>query len=289
MITEAQLEGPQKITWCTGCGNYGILAALKKAVLELDMPVHNLVISSGIGCSGKIPHYIGGLNSFHTLHGRPIPIGTGIHMANKNLEVIVHAGDGDTLGEGLGHFVHAARRNVNLAVFIHNNGVMGLTKGQFSPSAPRGYVSNTSPPPPGAPMAPANPVAQAITAGATFVARGFSGDQKALVKLMVEAVKHRGFAVVDILQPCVTWNRQLTWKFYNDHTYSLEDDGHDVTDRIAALERALMMKDKIPIGVFYKTQAPDLAADIALPEDVPLKDHTTNLMDVQKIIDDLII
>lgn len=289
MTTEELLEAPQKVTWCTGCGNYGILAALKKAVLELDMPVHNLVISSGIGCSGKIPHYIGGLNSFHTLHGRPIPIGTGIHMANKNLEVIVHAGDGDTLGEGLGHFVHAARRNVNLAVFIHNNGVMGLTKGQFSPSAPRGYVSNTSPPPPGAPMAPANPVAQAITAGATFVARGFSGDQKALVKLMVEAVKHRGFAVVDILQPCVTWNRQLTWKFYNDHTYSLEDDGHDVTDRIAALERALMMKDKIPIGVFYKTQAPDLAADIALPEDVPLKDHTTNLMDVQKIIDDLII
>lgn len=289
MTTEELLEAPQKVTWCTGCGNYGILAALKKAVLELDMPVHNLVISSGIGCSGKIPHYIGGLNSFHTLHGRPIPIGTGIHMANKNLEVIVHAGDGDTLGEGLGHFVHAARRNVNLAVFIHNNGVMGLTKGQFSPSAPRGYVSNTSPPPPGAPMAPANPVAQAITAGATFVARGFSGDQKALVKLMVEAVKHRGFAVVDILQPCVTWNRQLTWKFYNDHTYSLEDDGHDVTDRIAALERALMMKDKIPIGVFYKTQAPDLAADIALPEDVPLKDHTTNLMDVQKIIDDLMI
>ncbi|MFW9927129.1 MAG: thiamine pyrophosphate-dependent enzyme [Candidatus Thorarchaeota archaeon] len=289
MTTEELLEAPQKVTWCTGCGNYGILAALKKAVLELDMPVHNLVISSGIGCSGKIPHYIGGLNSFHTLHGRPIPIGTGIHMANKNLEVIVHAGDGDTLGEGLGHFVHAARRNVNLAVFIHNNGVMGLTKGQFSPSAPRGYVSNTSPPPPGAPMAPANPVAQAITAGATFVARGFSGDQKALVKLMVEAVKHRGFAVVDILQPCVTWNRQLTWKFYNDHTYSLEDDGHDVTDCIAALERALMMKDKIPIGVFYKTQAPDLAADIALPEDVPLKDHTTNLMDVQKIIDDLMI
>jgi 2-oxoglutarate ferredoxin oxidoreductase subunit beta len=289
MTTPEQLDPPQKVTWCTGCGNYGILAALNKAVLELDIPVHNLVISSGIGCSGKIPHYIGSLNSFHTLHGRPIPVGTGISMANKNLEVIVHAGDGDTLGEGLGHFVHAARRNVNLAVFIHNNGVMGLTKGQFSPAAPRGYVSNTSPPPPGAPMAPANPVAQAIAAGATFAARGFSGDQKALVKLMVEAVKHRGFAVVDILQPCITWNRQLTWKFYNENTYSLQDNGHDVTDRMTALEKALIPGDKIPIGLFYKVEAPDLAADIALPEDTPLKDHVTNLKDVQKIIDDLMI
>lgn len=289
MITPEQLEGPQKVTWCTGCGNFGILAALKKAVIELDIPVHNLVISSGIGCSSKIPHYIGGLNSFHTLHGRPIPVATGIHMANKDLKVIVHTGDGDGLGEGLSHFVHAARRNVNLAVFIHNNGVMGLTKGQFSPSAPRGYVSNTSPPPPGAPMEPTNPIAQAITSGATFAARGFSGDQKALVKLMVEAVQHRGFAVVDILQPCVSWNRQLTWKFYNENTFSLQDNGHDVSNRIMALEKALVNDGKIPIGVFFKVDAPDLAAGIALPEDVPLKDHTTNLKEVQQIIDDLMI
>jgi len=289
MTTPEQLEEPQKVTWCTGCGNFGILAALKKAVLELDTPVHNLVISSGIGCSGKIPHYIGGVNSFHTLHGRPIPIATGIHMANKNLDVIVHAGDGDTLGEGLGHLIHTARRNVNIVVFIHNNGVMGLTKGQFSPAAPRGYVSNTSPPPPGAPMAPANPVTQAITTGATYVARGFSGDQKALVKMMVEAVKHKGFAVVDILQPCQTWNRQLTWKFYNDNTYSLQENGHDVSNKLEALEKALVVEDQIPVGVFYKVDAPDLAAGIALPQDVPLKDHTTNLKDVQQIIDDLII
>lgn len=289
MITPDQLEEPQKVTWCTGCGNYGILTALKKAVVELDIPVHKLVISSGIGCSGKAPHYIGGLNSFHNLHGRPIPVATGIHMANKELEVIVHTGDGDCLGEGLGHFVHAARRNVNIAVFIHNNGVMGLTKGQFSPAAPKGYVSNTSPPPPGAPMAPTNPVALAITSGATYVARGFSGDQKALVNLMVEAVKHNGFAVVDILQPCVAWNRQLTWKFYNENTYSLQDNGHNPSNRLSALEKALTGEDKIPIGVFYKIDAPDLAANMFLPEDVPLKDHITNLKDVQQIIDDLMI
>ena len=289
MTTSDQLEGPQKVTWCTGCGNFGILAALKKAVVELDTPIHNIVISSGIGCSGKIPHYIGGVNSFHTLHGRPIPVATGIHMANKDLDVIVHAGDGDTLGEGLGHMVHAARRNVNIAVFIHNNGVMGLTKGQFSPAAPRGYISNTSPPPPGAPMAPANPVAQAITAGASYVARGFSGDQKALVKLMVEAVQHKGFAVVDILQPCQTWYRQLTWKFYNEHTYSLQEDGHDIADKFQALHKAMENGERYPVGVFYKVERPDLASGIALPEKSTLKDHSTDLKDVQKIIDDMML
>ena len=213
MITPEMLEDPQKITWCTGCGNFGILAALKKAVIELNKPIHNIVLTSGIGCSSKILHYIGGVNSIHTLHGRPIPVATGIHLANTDLEVLVHTGDGDCLAEGLGHFIHAARRNVNIAVFIHDNGVNALTKGQFSPAAPRGYISKTSPPPPGAPMDPVSSTAQAITAGATFVARGFSGDQKGLVKLMVKAINHKGFAVIDILQPCVTWNRQLTWKF----------------------------------------------------------------------------
>ena len=287
MITREQLEGAQKITWCKGCGNFGILAALKKAVIELDIPLHNLVLTSGIGCSSKIPHYIGGLNSVHTLHGRPIPVATGIHMANKDLTHIVHTGDGDCLGEGLGHFIHAARRNVNLAVFIHNNGVNGLTKGQFSPAAPRGYTSNTSPPPPGSPMDPVNPAAQAITSGASFVARGFSGDQKLLVDLMVRAIRHKGFAVIDILQPCVTWNRQLTWEFYNEHTYKLDEAGHDTSNRVQALEKALENGDKYPIGVFYEVNKPDLASGIALPKDVPLKDHMTDLKELQSIIDDL--
>jgi len=289
MITPEMLEDPQKVTWCTGCGNHGILAALKKAVIELDRPVHEVAISSGIGCSSKIPHYIGGVNSIHTLHGRPIPIATGMHVVNTNLDVIVHTGDGDCLAEGLGHFVHAARRNVNLAVFIHNNGVNGLTKGQFSPSAPRGYISKTSPPPPGAPMDPVNPTAQAITAGATFVARGFSGDQKGLVKLMVEAIRHKGFAVIDILQPCVTWNHQLTWKYYNEHTYSLQDNDHDLTDKFQALAKAMENGDRYPVGVFYKVERPDLVSGMALPDKGALKDHPTDLKDVQKIIDDLML
>jgi 2-oxoglutarate ferredoxin oxidoreductase subunit beta len=289
MITPEMLEEPQKVTWCTGCGNFGILAALKKAIIEIDEPLHNLVLTSGIGCSGKIPHYVGGINSIHAIHGRPIPFATGIHLTNTGLKVLVHTGDGDCLAEGLGHFVHAARRNVNIAVFIHNNGVNGLTKGQYSPSSPRGYISNTSPPPPGAPMDPVSPTAQAIVAGATFVARGFSGDQKGLVDLMVKAIRHKGFAVVEILQPCVTWNRQLTWKFYNEHTYSLQEKGHDETNKLQALERAMENGNQYPIGIFYQSAKPDLASGLALPEKGVLKDHTNDLNDVQKIIDELML
>lgn len=288
MITRELLEGVQKITWCTGCGNFGILAALNKTLIELDIPHHNTVLISGIGCNSKIPHYIN-LNSFHTLHGRPIPVATGVHLANKDLRVFVHTGDGDCLGEGLSHFIHAARRNVNIAVFIHNNGVNGLTQGQFSPAAPRGYVSKTSPPPPGAPMDPVNPVAQAISSGATFVARGFSGNQVELVDIMKQAINHQGFAVVDILQPCVTWNRQLTWKFFNERAYSLQKNGHDTSDRIKALEKSFEYGEKIPVGVFYKVDAPDLASGIASPDTGALKDHSTKLEDVQAVIDDLML
>jgi len=288
MITSEQLEGVQKITWCTGCGNFGILAALKKAVQDLGSPQNEFLLVSGIGCGSKIPHYIN-LNAIHSLHGRSIPVAQGAHLANLDLKVIANVGDGDTLGEGLGHLLHAARRNVNVAVFIHNNGVMGLTTGQYSPSSPRGYVSKTSPLGSGAPMDPVNPVALAIAGGATFAARGFSGDQKLLTHLMTEAVKHEGFAVVDILQPCQTWNRTLTWKFYNEHTYSLQETGHDISDKLVALEKALSNGEKIPIGLFYKVKAPVLAENLALPKDGRLKDHETSLEEVQAIIDELIL
>ena len=288
MITSEQLEGVQEVTWCTGCGNFGILASLKKALMELDIPHENLVLVSGIGCSSKIPHYIN-VNAIHTLHGRPIPVATGIHLANPELTVFVNTGDGDCLGEGLGHFVHAARRNVNMAVFIHNNGVNGLTKGQFSPTARRGYVSKTSPPPPGAPMDPVNPIALALANGASFAARGFSGDQKNLVDIMIRAIKHRGFAVVDILQPCVTWNKSLTWAFYNKHTYNLQENGHDTSDRIKAIERSREWGEKIPTGIFYDTECIDLAHDMAIPETGTFKGHINDLDAVQRMIDDKII
>ncbi|UCE09740.1 MAG: 2-oxoacid ferredoxin oxidoreductase [Candidatus Thorarchaeota archaeon] len=288
MIQREQLEGPQKVTWCPGCGNFGILSALKKAVMKLDVKHENLVIVSGIGCSGKLPHYIN-LNCFHSLHGRAVPVATGVHLVNQDLKVFVHAGDGDCLGEGLGHLLHAARRNVDLAVFIHNNGVMGLTKGQFSPTAPLGYVSKTSPPPPGAPMKPVSVLGLAIGSGATFVARGFTARQEELADLMVEAFNHTGFAVLDIIQPCVTWNRKLTWSYYNERVYSLVEAGHDETDKMKAIERAEEGDDKIPLGILYREAAPDLSTGIALPEDGRLKDHETDLNALQEIIDRFII
>ena len=283
MITPEQLEGVQEITWCTGCGNFGIHAALRKALVELDVPHHELFMVSGIGCSGKISHYVN-VNSIHTLHGRPIPYATGAHIANPDLKIFVHTGDGDCLGEGLGHFIHAARRNVNIAVFMHNNGVNGLTKGQFSPAAPRGYVSKTSPAPKGAPMDPVNALSLAIVAGATFVARGFSGQQKELVELMKDAIKHKGFAFIDILQPCVTWNKELTWKFFNERIYSLSDSNHDVNDKVEAIRKA-MEWERIPLGLLYKEDKPDLASGLALPLDERLRDHITNKEKLQDILD----
>ena len=210
-------------------------------------------------------------------------------MVNQDLNVFVHIGDGDCLGEGLGHLLHAARRNVNISIFLHNNGVMGLTKGQFSPAAPKGYVSKTSPPPPGAPMEPVAVLGLAIESGATFVARGFTARQEELADLMVEAISHKGFAVLDIIQPCVTWNRQLTWSYYNERVYSLVEAGHDETDKMNAIERANEFGEKIPLGILYRDIAPDLSAGLAIPEDGRLKDHETDLNALQEIIDRFII
>ncbi len=283
MISEEQLEGIQEITWCTGCGNFGIHAAIRKALIELEIQHHELFLVSGIGCSGKIPHYIN-VNSIHTLHGRPIAYATGAHMANPDLRIFVHTGDGDCLGEGLGHFLHAARRNVNIAVFMHNNGVNGLTKGQFSPASPRGYISKTSPPPQGAPMDPVNAASLAITAGATYVARGYSGKQKELIELMKGAIEHRGFAFIDILQPCVTWNRKQTWKFFNERIYSLEESNHDSSDKAGAIQKAMEF-EKVPIGLLYREEKPDLASGLALPTDAKLRDHITDKEKLQTIVE----
>ncbi|TXT55913.1 MAG: hypothetical protein BAJATHORv1_30296 [Candidatus Thorarchaeota archaeon] len=284
MIEESQLSEPQEATWCIGCGNFGIRAALKQAAIKLEVPHEELVLISGIGCSGKLPHYIN-MNALHGLHGRPVPIATGVHLANEDLKVIVITGDGDCLGEGLGHYLHGARRNVNIAVFIHNNGVNGLTKGQYAPTAPRGYESKTSPPPVGSPMMPVLPLPLAIVNGATFVARGFAGKRKMLIDLMVQAVQHKGFAVIDILQPCVTYNHELTWKYFNSHTYSLEEEGHDPSDKTAALEKAQEGYDNLPLGLFYKAEKPLLKEGLAIPKDGKLRMKENDLQKLQEIID----
>jgi 2-oxoglutarate ferredoxin oxidoreductase subunit beta len=211
------------------------------------------MIVTGIGCHGKLFNYIN-TNGFHGIHGRVLPVMTGIKLTNQDLIVIGHAGDGDQFDEGIGHFPHAARRNIDVKLFTHNNKVYGLTTGQTSPTSTKGYVSKTSPK--GAFPPPIEPLKIALASNATFVARGWVGDVNHLKELMKAAIQHQGFALLDMLQVCFTWNRVQTYQFYRDRVYKLVDNGHDPSDYYAAMKRADEWGDKIPIGIFYQETRP---------------------------------
>ena len=255
MVSRADYAGLEEPTWCKGCGNYGILNAVKMALAEQEIAPHQALICTGIGCGSKLPHYAT-VNGLHTLHGRPVPVATGARLANHGREDALHIltihGDGDGYGMGLGHFAHVARRNVGIVDVLQNNRVYGLTRGQYSPTSDRGMRTPTSPE--GALDGPVPPLALAITMGATFVARGYPGQLRHLVSILSEALQHRGYAMIDVLQPCVTFNRASAYDFYNSRIYKLEEAGHDATDRTAAWERALEWGDRIPIGIFYRTE-----------------------------------
>jgi 2-oxoglutarate ferredoxin oxidoreductase subunit beta len=212
-----------------------------------------VLIVSGIGCGSKLPDYTTA-NGFMTLHGRPLPVATGAKLGNHSLKVITVHGDGDSMGLGMGHFIHTARRNLDIVDLIQNNQIYGLTKGQYSPTSDPGFVTKTSPD--GSIELAASPVALALTAGGTFVARGFAGDPKGLAGLIAQALEHTGYALVEILQPCVTFNRKNTYDWYRERIYNLQEDGHDTSDRFAALRRASEWGDRIPLGVFYQTRRP---------------------------------
>ncbi|MET1127702.1 MAG: 2-oxoacid:ferredoxin oxidoreductase subunit beta, partial [Thermoproteota archaeon] len=230
------------VDWCPGCGDFGILAALQSALASLNLKPWEVAIVSGIGCSGKTPHYIYA-NGVHTLHGRAIPFATGLKLANPNLTVIVTGGDGDLLGIGAGHFVALGRRNVDITVIIHDNQVYGLTKGQASPTLPSGVKTKALPKP--NIQDAVNPLALALASGYTFVARGYAMDAKHLAWLIAEAVKHPGAAVIDVLQPCVTYNDVYTAQWYRSRVYKLEEEEgwdpvvRDPSEREEKLSRAL--------------------------------------------------
>lgn len=245
--------GDVKPTWCPGCGDYGILNALKQALVKVGLAPYQVFIVSGIGCGSKLPDYIHA-NGFMTLHGRPLPIATGARLANHGLKVITVHGDGDGMGLGMGHFIHAARRNIEIVDLIQNNQIYGLTKGQYSPTSDPGLVTTTSPG--GALEEAANPVALALAAGGTFVARGFAGEPKHLADLIAAAIQHHGYALVEVLQPCVTFNRQNTYDWYRERVYFLEGTGYDPGDRVAAFQKALEWGERIPLGIFYQTHRP---------------------------------
>jgi 2-oxoglutarate ferredoxin oxidoreductase subunit beta len=247
------------IPWCQGCGDFFILRSLDKAIEEAGIDRHKLVLVSGIGQASKLPHYTTA-NVFNGLHGRPIPAATAIKIANHELEVLVTAGDGDIYGEGGNHLVHAIRRNIGIKVLVHNNQVYGLTKGQASPTSEPGFVTSIQTH--GVVNQPFNALAIAIVQGATFVARSYAGDPKHLQAMMLAALNHRGgFALLDILQPCPTYNRLNTYQWYRERVKPV-DESHDPYHRAQALDLAFRWGDEIPIGVIYRCDRPTLESQL---------------------------
>ncbi|NIM89658.1 MAG: 2-oxoacid ferredoxin oxidoreductase [Candidatus Aminicenantes bacterium] len=234
------------IAWCPGCGNFSILNALKQALAELGIKPEELVLVSGIGQAAKIPHYFK-THVFNGLHGRALPPATAIKAVNPDLTVIAESGDGDMYGEGGNHLLHAIRRNPDITTIVHNNMVYGLTKGQASPTSQIGFRTPVQVK--GVFENPFNPLAMAISMDASFVARVFAGDIAQTVEMFKKAISHKGYALVDVLQPCVSYNKVNTYQWFKEHTYYLED-SHDPLDRLKAFEKALEM-EKFPLGVFY--------------------------------------
>jgi 2-oxoglutarate ferredoxin oxidoreductase subunit beta len=255
--------------WCPGCGDFGVLHALKQAIAELGLYPNEVLTISGIGCSSNLPGYIN-TYGMHTLHGRALAVATGAQMANHKLKVIVTGGDGDGYGIGGNHFLHTMRRNVDLTYIVMDNQVYGLTTGQVSPTSIKGMKTKSTPF--GSVENQVNPIPLAIAGGATYVARGFTGQIRHLTELIKGGIQHRGFSLIDTFSPCVTFNKDNTHEFFKQRTRKLEDQAHDPTDFMHAMERGYEWGDEIPIGLFWKRD--DLPAldqlEPVLEDDTPI-------------------
>ena len=246
--------GQYETAWCPGCGNFSILEAVKKALVASALEPHQCLFVSGIGQAAKAPHYLNA-NCFNGLHGRSLPVATGAKLANPDLAVIVESGDGCNYGEGGNHFLAAIRRNIDVTLLVHNNQIYGLTKGQASPTTAEDFVTKAQPE--GVFSAPFNPIAVAVAMGAGFVARGFSGMIHHLADLIQGGIAHQGFALIDILQPCVSFNKVNTFVWYKKRCYPLPKE-YDPTDWEAAMKQATEWGEKIPLGIIYRTARPSL-------------------------------
>ena len=279
-VAMSDLKGKVDPDWCPGCGDFGVLAAVQKALVELQIPNHSVVTISGIGCSSNFPGFIN-TYGMHTLHGRALAVATGVKLANHELTVLVTGGDGDGFGIGGNHFMHSMRRNVDLLYIVMDNQIYGLTTGQTSPTSRLGMKTKSMPF--GSIEAPVNPISLALAAGATFVARGFSAEQKHLTELIKQGIQHKGFSFIDVFSPCVTYNHDNTYQWFRPRVKKLEDEtGYDASDWMAAMEKSLLWGAEIPIGKFFeRTDVPSLheaepvlddgplvQADIRIPEDV---------------------
>ena len=270
------------IAWCPGCGNFAILKALKQALSELEVKPEKLVVVSGIGQAAKAPHYYR-CNLFNGLHGRSLPVATAIKAANPELVVIDESGDGCMYGEGGNHFIHGIRRNPDITNIVHNNMVYGLTKGQASPTSLQGFKTPVQRD--GVFQEAFNPIALAISLGASFVARAFAGDTSQTKEMIKKAISHKGYALVDILQPCVTYNKLNTYQWFKANTYYL-DTSHDPYDRMEAFRKASEM-EKLPLGVFYLNPKPAFEERLSVYQGSrdPLYARTPDLTKLSKWID----
>ena len=272
-------------TWCPGCGDYGILMGLRQALVACNIEPHNVFIVWGVGCSGNMSSWVN-VYGAHGLHGRAMPVATGAHLVNPKLPVIVEGGDGDGYGIGLSHFIHAMRRNLDITYIVHNNLIYGLTTGQTSPTSEKGFATKSTPC--GAIERPINPIALALSADATYIARSYSGDIQHIKEMIMGGIKHRGFALVDILQPCVSFNHKNTYDWFRERVYKLQEvEGYITDDKRAAYEKALEWGPKIPIGLFYreerKTYRDELDQFDSANEAVV--DHDIGAIDVRETIE----
>ncbi|HBF39430.1 MAG TPA: 2-oxoacid ferredoxin oxidoreductase [Firmicutes bacterium] len=269
------------ISWCPGCGNFGILNILKQALTELEIMPEDLVMVSGIGQAAKIPHYLR-CNFFNGLHGRALPPATAIKASNPQLTVIAESGEGDMYGEGGNHFLHTIRRNPDITNIVHNNMVYGLTKGQASPTSGQGFQTPVQVS--GVTNEPFNPIAVALALDASFVARAFVGDAAQTKEIFKKAILHRGYALVDVLQPCVSFNKQNTYQWFKEHTYYL-DESHDPANRIAAFTKAIET-EKLPLGIFYSHSKPTFEDNLGIYHEnlEPLYQRTLNIGKLEELI-----
>jgi 2-oxoglutarate/2-oxoacid ferredoxin oxidoreductase subunit beta len=281
-MTQTKYDIDNETQWCPGCGDYAIIDAMKQAFTTLKIDPEDLLIVSGIGQAGKTPNYLA-CNMLHGLHGRTLPLATGAKIANHNLNIVVTTGDGDCYGEGGNHFTAAIRRNIDITLFVYNNQIYGLTKGQPSPTSSFGMKTKMQQS--GTVSSPFNPLATALISGAGFIARGFSGDIDQLSSLMVEAINYKGFSMIDICQPCVSFNKINTYSWYKKRIFNLDESGHDNLNYEKALKIVHLKEDKIPTGIIYKKagipfheRLPVLKKNSLIKYDFPLHELETILV-----------
>ncbi|PNZ09989.1 2-oxoacid ferredoxin oxidoreductase [Staphylococcus coagulans] len=279
MATFKDFRNNVKPNWCPGCGDFSVQAAIQKAAANVGLEPDEVALITGIGCSGRLSGYV---NSYgvHSIHGRALPLAQGVKMANRDLTVIASGGDGDGYAIGMGHTIHALRRNMNITYIVMDNQIYGLTKGQTSPSSAPGFVTKTTPK--GNIEQNVAPLELALSSGATFVAQGFSSDIKALTKMIEDAINHDGFSFVNVFSPCVTYNKVNTYDWFKENLTAIEDiEGYDVTDKQGAIQTVLQYDSLIKGIVYQDTETPSYESQIEALGDTPLAKHDLSLSEAQ--------